>query len=1094
MYLFKILLTSWVAAGVVSGSAVVDAHEVEKRQGSSASSLPTLGSESTASVSVTSSSVPTNTQTSGTVSVTSSASASGSNSGSSSRPQSSGSVSASSTLAPSSTSNASTSTTSTAPNATTSAANANQNVLPLQPHITPALSIAGVILILTGIAYTLVGVKNRWIHIFLSTAYLTSLSIAVLIVYVLNPPVSNAIQGAYFVGIFMTGIIFGAGALIFKEVTEGLGCLLGGFCLSMWFLTLKEGGLITSTSGKAIFISIFCIVSWSLSFSHYTRPYGLMGSIAFSGATVFVLGIDCFSRGGLKEFWIYIWALNDNLFPLNTDTFPITRGTRVETIVIILVCIIGVISQLKLWKIVKDRQSRREAAHQDESRRRDVVEAALGRHLERQNDRDRSQWEKQYGDRLGVKRETILWTDAHAEKGYTKIKETEIKGNQSSSSSENLEMLTLGPKTPRSMYVTRVKRHSSAPIHSIQEMEETEGGEDDPAEGKEKVRQEVLDKLEGNERTGRLEAGNNPAKRSSLSPRVDDRARPNSATSPTENDLRGQSPIPGDRESAVVGSKNDADGNQPSDLQRYLSAPEEPKAKKRRSFSSFFSRSVKDVEASPSVSASQEALVVPDAALSHSRASSLAATLDFENEVMDLPMINTALANSKHTPEIVITPVKDSYDNHDSRARLDIREVPPSPPALSENFDLDPEELVRPPAADASAMANGRRVSSGFDTASKRQSSSEAGTDPMFDDGLTKSRTATSDTSHSEILTKGVLEQVPSQLSHVVLSYRTNEWAKHISTAEAPIFEEPESLEGEASEEPTHLADPVTEAPSKRSSLNQAPPPPELTAPTPSAIPSPTAGMRVNPVIQPEPSPTSSTSTKATPSSRSRSTSEGKQVPRGFRSASTPLLNNKLQPTPIDENAALNFVPPQLNVRSASSASINRMVEPNLPPVGRSSSSLMDHSYQQKSRSRLSLVSESGGPYVAMPMPTRSASQLSNHQPLLAHPQRSETRLESYDSHQPLRRNTSVENHRREALLADWRVSQQKSPDIQTQTERHRQQMLMDHQQVKMMEEQEKALRWQQELAIDARMRGRDMQELHREAMRRMQASANKKL
>jgi hypothetical protein len=55
-------------------------------------------------------------------------------------------------------------------------------------------------------------------------------------------------------------------------------------------------------------------------------------------------------------------------------------------------------------------------------------------------------------------------------------------------------------------------------------------------------------------------------------------------------------------------------------------------------------------------------------------------------------------------------------------------------------------------------------------------------------------------------------------------------------------------------------------------------------------------------------------------------------------------------------------------------------------------------------------------------------------------------------------------------------------------------QMVMQLQYAQAMEEQEKAFKSQNEMAIDERMRGRDVQELHREAMRRLQVSANKSL
>lgn len=78
--------------------------------------------------------------------------------------------------------------------------------------------------------------------------------------------------------------------------------------MAMWFLTLKSGGLVTSSGPKIGLIVAFAVAFYVLSFSHYTRLYGLIVCTAFSGATALVLGIDCYSRAGLKEFWLYIWG------------------------------------------------------------------------------------------------------------------------------------------------------------------------------------------------------------------------------------------------------------------------------------------------------------------------------------------------------------------------------------------------------------------------------------------------------------------------------------------------------------------------------------------------------------------------------------------------------------------------------------------------------------------------------------------------------------------------------------------------------------------------------------------------------------------
>jgi hypothetical protein len=78
--------------------------------------------------------------------------------------------------------------------------------------------------------------------------------------------------------------------------------------LGMWLLTLADGGLIKSRAGKAIILTSFTVGLFAVSFSRYTRTYGLIGCISFAGGTIVILGVDCFSRVGLKEFWIYIWG------------------------------------------------------------------------------------------------------------------------------------------------------------------------------------------------------------------------------------------------------------------------------------------------------------------------------------------------------------------------------------------------------------------------------------------------------------------------------------------------------------------------------------------------------------------------------------------------------------------------------------------------------------------------------------------------------------------------------------------------------------------------------------------------------------------
>lgn len=328
--------------------------------------------------------------------------------------------------------------------------------LPLKPHITPGMSVGGVVLMISGVAYAMVGIKTRWLHCFFSVGFLAALGVTVLILYVMNPPISNAIQAGYVMAALATGALLGGASLIFQDMLECLACLLGGFSLAMWLLTLRAGGLVDSgKAGVTIFICVFSAAGLAGYFSRWTREHFMIACISFSGSTVAVLGIDCFTRAGLKEFWAWIWALNGNLFPLGAETYPLTRGIRVEQAATILIFLCGILSQMKIWKVVKERRARR-----GEERRKD--EAALqqedenaGKQIEGQNARERRDWDAVFGN---PKSPTSVHTaydsgvgDMDSEKKQHRSSGTATTGTRRSViiDGDHIEMAQMSPKQPK---------------------------------------------------------------------------------------------------------------------------------------------------------------------------------------------------------------------------------------------------------------------------------------------------------------------------------------------------------------------------------------------------------------------------------------------------------------------------------------------------------------------------------------------------------------------------------------------------------------------------------------------------------------------
>ncbi|KAK7531313.1 uncharacterized protein J3D65DRAFT_110390 [Phyllosticta citribraziliensis] len=273
--------------------------------------------------------------------------------------------------------------------------------LPLEPKVTPAIAIAGVVLIISGALYTLIGIRNPWVHVGFSAAFGAALAVTVLIEYLMNPPVTDAVQGAYFVVVVVTGLVVAGIAKLFTDITEGIGCLLGGFCIAMWFLVLKPGGLIPQKAARGVFIGCLTAVCYCLSFNKHTKLHGLIVCISFAGATITVLGIDCFSKAGLKEFWLFLWGLNENAFPLSTNTYPITRGIRVELAGIVIFSLFGIVSQMKLWKVVRERKAQKDAHRRAQDHERDRVDTEMGQKNLSELNRDKAQWELLYDDKPG---------------------------------------------------------------------------------------------------------------------------------------------------------------------------------------------------------------------------------------------------------------------------------------------------------------------------------------------------------------------------------------------------------------------------------------------------------------------------------------------------------------------------------------------------------------------------------------------------------------------------------------------------------------------------------------------------------------------
>ncbi|KAF1940929.1 hypothetical protein EJ02DRAFT_405545 [Clathrospora elynae] len=970
----------------------------------------------------------------------------------------------------STTSHVSTATSADKPTLTNSAAGDSINLLPIQPKLTPAMGISGVLLLLTGLVYAIVGIKNKWVHIFGSAAYLTALAVTVLIVYLMSPPVSNAVQGAFFVAAFVTGVIFGVLALVFSDMTEGFGCLLGGFCLSMWFLSLKEGGLITSATGRAIFIGCMAAAGYSLSFSHYTRNYSLIASIAFSGATAAILGIDCLTGSGWKEFWLYLWNLNDDVFPLDTNTYPMTKSIKAELAGVIIIAAFGIISQMRVWKLVKERRVKSAAQQLERQQDQDREEEALGREIEDKFQKERAQWEAAYGGK-GMP-ESSIRSSITSPKGSTSIREKEFYDHDSlgmvnipkgevmrSASKDVTASTTVTVSVLKGDVIQKIDAHGN-PITFQDTASTFEVGSDKalPAAPAGAPRPTVIQRI-----------SLRPSAPPPPPPVV-----PLPFIVPTEDALSGD-----DNSSVSVLPETDHDAD--FELR--------PMSKRVSDMSAMRQRLSRDI------AASQEALI-GSLNVENDRASSVAATLDDDHDVLSIRQLSPPhspirteherlpngpditrqdseiLSNESakaHTPsykiekEAATNTIREEEEEHTPITKY----ATPSPKVTRQSLtaSTDPKADQVPRTQVDTVVSSSKATSGGQKSTS------------IWSDALSQGSQTEHGNSHVGSLREGAL---PERLSKVALSYRTNEWAKHLEAADKPDLDDiavPTSPD-------VMLADGSDEAP----------------VPVSAEIASPLLVSKRD----------------------SRRTSTGGRMHRGSSYGLQRNTSTFSQSSVVNQRSytqSPSMVSP--GIPSPNNSGTRRGVLSPLPSntlMGQreslikhriSSQSIIPHT---SSANLLAAQSEQENMTLAQRRQLlQQRSPLSPHLPhqtsdRKAPPSASQKWQKNglavkggappgFDSHQPKRTTNSQSDQKREKLYAGWRDTMRDVEPPQTAVyiaEQQRIALFNEKRQKEAEKQHRKMMQQQRASQMDSLMRSGQMMDAHREAMRKMQANANR--
>ncbi|KAK7059062.1 hypothetical protein VNI00_001686 [Paramarasmius palmivorus] len=278
-------------------------------------------------------------------------------------------------------------------------ASATPEPIVLDTKLDPAFGVLGAVLILTGLPSAFWGHKNRWTSFFLIGFYTLSLVCFVLILKfgvlpAVNPP-NKTVRGMFVLASAIAGIAGGGIAIFFwKAARYGIGGW-GGFALALWIQCFHNGGLIKPIGFRWILYMGCAVVGFVLCSIPKIHYHVLLTSTAFVGASALMLGIDCYTTAGLKEF--YVWNIGFNaLFPKYTNNgieFPVTQTMQIELGLMGGLALIGIAVQLRVLKVL---QYKLQEIALEQKKRDEEAEIQASSRLALLA-REREEWEKEHG-------------------------------------------------------------------------------------------------------------------------------------------------------------------------------------------------------------------------------------------------------------------------------------------------------------------------------------------------------------------------------------------------------------------------------------------------------------------------------------------------------------------------------------------------------------------------------------------------------------------------------------------------------------------------------------------------------------------------
>ena len=638
----------------------------------------------------------------------------------------------------------------------------------------------------------------------------------------------------------------------------------------------------------------------------------------------------------------YDTDLNDALFPLNYEgPYPITRGIRVEIAAIIFIFALGVMSQMKVWKIVKKRREAKAAEQRRKDAEREQAEEALGRRIEADNEEERAMWDAVYSGKNKGKVSQLdsgIGTDAPSSTRKSSMSIVDVR----SMPEEGMEMQDLNDGRSFKAQGAQVTVHVAQDdgIVEVPVVPGEIGLASTPRDSNSRNPSPLESQADGarsvksvKSQATSTKSGPKEAKTSTFDPKLTLKAtqKPKFVPLPFK--------VPGE----VSSRKDDDDASSVATFAASDHLPD--RSSKRISGSSLIRKlSGRSQRRSSVISTgvSSEALVVPH--LDDDRASSVAATLD---GISDKASSDNASASSrKPSPTSGEPKTETSSEILVTAPQTPLATEESGEPSARSQSEVDPLSRIlkltdpRSPSdiAHSDKTANPQAFALGPTKEALERDQPQQIQSP---------ESVTSTEVPRPLARASLANELPRGASKVEMAFRTNEWAKHLDRADAPEFEDlksqrnhgaPQSQTMEASA-PVNVRELQQSAVSAESDFPPVSPGRKSgeRAQLPSMNRSTSAESTKNPYRQPQsPRATRSNSQESqlaktierAPSQTSLVSSNGSQedpprpslakirgsqstlsIPRGLRSSSTPLVASPLASSPIQEDVVATFPP-----------------------------------------------------------------------------------------------------------------------------------------------------------------------------------------